>query len=297
MSDEKIKVLFDTDIGSDIDDAVALAYLLSEPRCELVGITAVSGQVCLRAEMASAMCINVGRDDIPVYAGAEKPLLIPNAQPAAPQAAALGARPRRKDFQPGAAIEFMRRTIRENPGQITLLAVGPLTNLALLFAADPELPSLLKQVVLMGGRFFAAGGEWNIYVDPHAASIVYGGGAQSRPPRHVSYGLDVTLRCSMPAEQCRQRFTAKVLQPVRDFAEVWFTHRPQIVFHDPLAAVSLFEPDLCQYKQGLVEVSTTPPTSGVTVFSEPKDENTRPHTVAGDVAAERFFNRYFGTVK
>jgi len=295
MADEKTKVLFDTDIGSDIDDAVALAYLLSEPRCELVGVTTVSGQPCLRAEMASAMCINAGRDDVPIHAGAEKPLFVPNGQPEAPQAAVLGDRKRRKDFQGGSAIEFMRRTIRENPGEITLLAVGPFTNLALLFAADPEVPSLLKQLVLMAGKFFAPGWEWNVYVDPHASAIVYGAGTQSRPPRHVSYGLDVTTRCQLPADECRQRFTAKALGPVRDFAEVWFKHRPVITFHDPLAAACIFQPDICQYKPGRVEVSTNPPTLGYSVFTEPKDD--RPHTVACSVDSEAFFQRYFDIVK
>ena len=73
MGDEKVKVLFDTDIGSDIDDAVALAYLLCQGRCELLGVTTVSGEAALRAEMASAMCLHMGRDDIPVHAGADRP--------------------------------------------------------------------------------------------------------------------------------------------------------------------------------------------------------------------------------
>mgnify|MGYP006308368671 CR=1 FL=1 len=85
MPDEKIKVLFDTDIGTDIDDAVALAYLLSQPRCELLGVTTATGEPERRAEMASAMCRHVGRDDVPVHAGTPEAMLIRMRQTEAPQ--------------------------------------------------------------------------------------------------------------------------------------------------------------------------------------------------------------------
>ena len=295
MAAEKVKVLFDTDIGSDIDDAVALAYLLSQPRCELLGVTTVTGEPERRAEMASAMCRNVGADRVPIHAGCPEAMLIEMRQKTAPQAEALGDRDRRRDFAPNTAVQFMRETIRANPGEVTLLTVGPLTNAGLLFAADPEIAALLKQMVLMCGRFFGSmGGEWNAIGDPHATAVVYGGGCQSRPPRHVSFGLDVTNRCRMEAEQCRKRFAAKVLQPVRDFADVWFRRADQITFHDPLAAACIFEPDLCEYRQGKVTVSLAPPTAGWTVFSDRADE--KPHTVASAVDAERFFQHYFDVV-
>ena len=296
MAGDQIKVLFDTDIGSDIDDAVALAYLLSQPRCELLGITTVSGEPIKRAEMASAMCRNVGRDDIPIHPGAAEALLIDMPQMAAPQAAALGDWDRRTDFEPASAVEFLRKTIRANPGELTLLATGPMTNLGALFAADPEIPGLLKQIVLMCGCFWWRNlPEWNASNDPHAAAIVYGAGRQSSPPRHVSYGLDVTTQCMMAADACREKFTAKALAPVRDFAEVWFERRDDIMFHDPLAAAGIFQPDLCEYRQGNVTVSLAEPTMGWTVFGAEGDD--QPHTVASTVQAERFFEHYFDVVK
>ena len=85
----KEKVLFDTDIGSDIDDAVCLAYLLAQRRCELLGITTVSGEADKRAMIASAICMAAGRE-VPIYPGAESPLLVESRQPAATQAPALG---------------------------------------------------------------------------------------------------------------------------------------------------------------------------------------------------------------
>ena len=86
---EKEKILLDTDIGSDIDDSVCLAYLLMQPRCELLGVTTVSGQPEKRAQMVSAMLRVAGRRDIPVFPGAPAPLLTPVRQPEAPQASRL----------------------------------------------------------------------------------------------------------------------------------------------------------------------------------------------------------------
>lgn len=295
MSDT-VKVILDTDIGSDIDDALALAYLLCQPRCELVGVTTVSGQADLRAEMVSAICRHVGRDEVPIHIGADRPWLIESRQPKAPQAAALGDWPRNKKYAPATAIEFLRQTIRANPGEITLLAIGPLTNVALLFSADPEIPALLKDLVLMGGAFFDRNyAEWNILNDPHAAAVVYGEGPQARPARHVSYGLDVTTKCTMVPQECRKKFTAKALQPVRDFAEVWFAGGAgHVTFHDPLAAAAIFEPQLCGYRQGRVRVSMQAPTSGYTVFA--KDDH-GPHAVAETVDSKAFFEHYFGVLK
>ncbi len=294
MADETIKVILDTDIGNDIDDAVALAYLLCQPRCELVGVTTVATGARRRAEMVSAMCRHVGRDDIPIHAGCGRGMLVPLRQGPPPQAEALGDRPRRRDFPPATAVEFLRRTIREHPGEITLLTIGPLTNAGVLFAADPEVPGLLKQMVLMCGQFFGAmGGEWNAINDPHATAVAYGAADHARPPRHVSFGLDVTRRCTLPAEECRRRFTAKALEPVRDFAEVWFRRCDRITFHDPLAAACLFEPGLCEYAAGEVAVSVVPPTAGWTVF---RPGEAGRHTVARSVDAGAFFEHYFDVV-
>src|SRR5437870_7382262 len=97
-----LKVLFDTDIGSDIDDAVALAYLLAQPECELLGITTVSGEPGKRAQLASALCQNAGRE-VAIFPGRDAPLLGQQRQPLAPQAAALARWPHRPEFPRGEA--------------------------------------------------------------------------------------------------------------------------------------------------------------------------------------------------
>jgi len=185
-----IKVILDTDIGSDIDDAVCLAYLLAQPRCELLGITTVTGEVNERARLASALC-KAARKTVPIYPGVDQPLLIAQRQPHAPQAAALGAWAHDTDFPQAEAIEFLRRTIRQNPGEITLLGIGPMTNIALLFAIDPQIPKLLKSLVMMVGMFtnqISGVGplEWNALCDPHAIAMIY----QQSVTVHRSVGLD-----------------------------------------------------------------------------------------------------------
>ncbi|MYB77254.1 MAG: hypothetical protein F4X83_09195 [Chloroflexi bacterium] len=97
------KVLFDTDIGTDIDDAVCLAYLLAQPACELLGITTVSGEATKRAMLASALCRAAGKD-VPIHSGAEDPLLIAQRQPKAQQADALGDWPHSSTFPQGSAV-------------------------------------------------------------------------------------------------------------------------------------------------------------------------------------------------
>ena len=174
MSQEAIvPLLLDTDIGSDIDDAVCLAYLLRQPRCELLGITTVSGEARQRAMLADAVCRAAGRMDIPIHSGTEQPLLIPQQQRQAAQSEILRDFPHRSDFPPNTAVEFLRQTIRSRPGEITLLTIGPLTNIGLLFATDPEIPGLLKRLVMMCGVFTQPAREWNALLNPHASAIVY----------------------------------------------------------------------------------------------------------------------------
>ena len=293
-----LPVLFDTDIGSDIDDAVALAYLLRQPRCELLGITTVSGEPDKRASLAQAILKASGRDDVPVHVGLEKPLIVEPLQPRAAQAEVLASRSHRTFETRPTAVDFLRETIRARPGEITLLAVGPFSNLGVLFALDPEIPAMLKQLVVMGGVFYGrgydqTGAEWNIRNDPHAASIVF-----SAPiPRVIAVGLDVTTQCQMPSDTVRERFTqvGPPLDLVLEMAEVWFRHASVITFHDPLAAALIFEPSLCELEEQQIEVEMTSPRGlGQTYFHN--DAPLKPHEIARRVDADAFFSHYFATV-
>ena len=285
------KILLDTDIGSDIDDAVALAYLLANPACDLLGITTVTGEAIRRAQLASILCRQAGKDVL-IFPGAETPLLVKQKQPFAPQAQALEKWSHQISFPEGQAVDFLRETIRSHPGEVTLLTIGPLTNIALLFRIDPEIPNLLKRLVMMCGVFtnrLAGVGplEWNAMGDPHATAIVY----QSRVAMHRSVGLDVTCQVSLPAQKVRERFQKGLLRPVLDFAEVWFQNADRITFHDPLAAATLFDEQICSFDRGMVEVELlSQHLMGLTFWSP--DEN-GPHEVATTVDAQRFFQHYF----
>jgi inosine-uridine nucleoside N-ribohydrolase len=294
---DTIPIIFDTDIGSDIDDAVALAYLLRQPRCELVGITTVTGDVAQRAACAQVICDAAGRGDMPIHCGASRVLLTGPGQPKVPQYQAIRHLPHRMDrpTNPGDAIEFMRREIRRRPGEITLLSVGPFTNVALLFAIDPQIPSLLKGLVSMAGLFYLQNhapewkNEWNCKVDPIATAISY----RDAPRGHLSYGLDVTMKCQMSGEDVRRRFAGPPpLDTVLKLAEVWFGHAKKLTFHDPLAAASIFRPELCEYETGNVAVTIegNENVTGQTLFTPAADGQ---HRVARSVNADAFFREYF----
>jgi purine nucleosidase len=280
------KILLDTDIGSDIDDAVCLAYLLANPECELMGITTVTGEGEKRAQIASALCQIAGKD-VPIYIGAEQPLLIDQRQPSAPQAVALRDMERQVGFPRGEAISFMKRIIQENPGEITLLTIGPLTNIALLFRTDPEIPTLLKSLVMMCGAFENNRVEWNAMLDPHASEIVY----RSAVPIHRSIGTDVTMQVTMPAAEVRQRFQGPLLEPVLNFAEVWFEHSETLTFHDPLAATTIFDSGNCGFSRGQVDVELDDKTILGWTHWQPNPNG--PHEAALSINAEKFFEHFF----
>ena len=283
------RVLLDTDIGSDIDDAVALAYLLRQPGCELLGITTVTGDAAGRAALASALCDAAGAS-VPIFPGAERPLRIAQMQTEAPQVRRLpGARPQ---FPRGRALDFLRETIRRYPGEVTLLAVGPLTNVASLFAADPELPRLLHSLVLMGGKYSAyptpwGPTEWNAIVDPHATAAVLA----APVPALVAFGLDITWQVAQGPQEVAAHFRGDpLLELVLDWSEVWFAERELLHFHDPLAAVWLWEPSVCTLERGSVEVALGGETPGVTRFTADPDGAL---SVAVAVDPERFFAAYY----
>lgn len=288
------KVLLDTDIGTDVDDAVCLAYLLSHPDCELLGITTVTGEAEKRASLASVLCLAAGRD-IPIYPGADHPMRGEQRQPIAQQAAALPRWPHKVHFPEGQAVDFLAQTIRSHPGEVTLLTVGPLTNAGLLFSAHPDVAALLGGLVIMGGNFDEAGPEagrteWNIAGDPQASEITYGTAVRL----HRSLGLNITQQVVMPAAQVREQFTAPLLRPVLDMAEIWFAgFYPSITFHDPLAAATIFDDHICAYQLGSVKVDSTE-TQARTIWQSGGPD--APHQVAMTVDVDRYFQHFFNVL-
>jgi len=277
-------ILLDTDPGSDIDDAVALAYLLANPDCELVGITTVTGNTQQRAASWQDVCEDFGRSDVPIYAGISEPRSGPG-QPNVPHFPAVEDRVGPLNF-PTEAVEFLRSTIRSRPGEITLLTVGPFTNIAALLELDPEIPSLCRSIVSMAGSFRREDHrEWNCTVDPASTKLVYGAVTD-----HLSVGLDVTMKCQMTPAEVEAKFTDPRFASIRAMASKWFSGADHITFHDPLAAALIFRPELCGYVSGQVSVGD----AGETTFAdEASSHRAGSQRIADTVDSDGFFREYF----
>ena len=287
---EKTKVIFDTDIGSDIDDAIALAYLLAQEECDLLGITTVSGDTIKRAKLASIFC-KIAKQKVPIIAGQENRLDGSSRQPKVPHSLVLSKWEHESKFSKKDPVEFIAEIVRKYPHQIVLLAVGPMTNIASLFLKYPDIPPLLKSLRLMSGSFFSPKdspiAEWNVYCDPKAAQVVYGTSVSS----HTSIGLDVTLKLDMNPEEVSKRFSHDLLKPIIDMSDIWFSEREKIFFHDPLAALTIFEDNVCTYSNGLVSIKRSMDRlDGITGLTE---NNNGPHSIATTVNKEIFFESYF----
>ena len=191
---------------------MALLYACASPQVELLAVTCVAGNVDARqvAENTSAVLELAGRGDVEVALGREVPLVRPlQTTPETHGPRGLGYAelpPASRPISERHAVDLLIDEARRRPGEVTLVTLGPLTNLALAVLREPELPALLKGYVLMGGAYRSAGNtaptsEWNIHVDPEAARVVFAAwaeaGRRSGVARPVALGLDVTERAKM----------------------------------------------------------------------------------------------------
>lgn len=289
-----MKIWLDTDIGSDIDDALALAYLLSRDDCEIVGISTVTEKQNLRGQLASALCTVAGKN-VPIHPGLSLPLFVAPRQTEVPQEIALQHWAHETDFVSGSGVDAMRNAIRARPGEITLLAIGPMINIGVLFALDPEIPSLLKELVLMCGAFdfpnWPDAAEWNAINDPHAAALTY----RAQVARHVSFGLDVTQKVTLQRAEFEVLIRGSELgRCALDMAAAWFQKTPVVTFHDPLAAAAIFEPELCSYARGQVELELQNSALLGQTHWTARDDGA--HEIAVSVATEQFFAEFFAVL-
>jgi purine nucleosidase len=285
-----VKVLLDTDPGSDIDDAIALAYLARHPDCELLGVTTVTGDVRKRAAIIEVVLRAFGREGVPIAAGARDVLLYGPGQPEVPHYEFIADLPHRLDRPEYAAVDFLREKIKENPGDVTLLTIGPLTNAATLLLMDPEIVGSIKQVVSMAGWFHFAqqgseqGTEWNAECDPLASAIFF---QRCTCPLTV-VPLDVTLQCRLKEQEFRAKFADAPKDVILRMTKKWFEGCDAVTFHDPLACALIFKPELCTYRTGRVEATND---KGYT-----KVGGTGNARVAETVEVAAFFEEYFRVV-
>ena len=262
----------------------------------------MTGEARKRAALASRL-LELAGQTVPIFPGFEAPREIATRQPIAQQAVKLSQAQllgTNQPHNPEAAIDFMADTIQAHPLEVTLLAVGPFTNVARLFEKYPIVSSLLKALVIMGGKYSDyptpwGPSEWNGIIDPAATALMF---AKAECPVRA-FGLDITWQVIMDAEQVSRAFaTHPLLREVRRWSEVWFAERDALHFHDPLAAVSLVDPSVCTYKYGEVAVNLSPGRAGFTEFVAANPERAiasdRPLIeVAASVNKDQFFDQYF----
>lgn len=305
------KIIIDTDPGQ--DDAAAIMLALGSPELEVLGITVVAGNVPLAlTERNARMILEIcGRGDVPVHAGADRPLIrkLVTAEYVHGKTGLDGVEP----FEPvaplrqGHAVDFMIETLmRAEAGSVSMCMLGPLTNLALALRKAPEIASRIKEIILMGGGFFEGGNvtpsaEFNIYVDPEAAAIVFGSGV----PVSV-FPLDVTHKVLTTAERCA-RLRAVGNRPATTMADMleFYERFDEAKYgtdggplHDPTVIAWLIKPELFEGRQCNVEIETTSElTRGATVIDwwgvTGRPENA---FVAGGVDADGFFDLFIERV-
>ena len=297
-----LPVILDCDPGH--DDAIALILALASPELKVLAVTTSAGNQTPDKTLNNALRILtlLGRDDIPVAAGAPKRLAreLIIADNVHGESGLDGPTLPDPAFAPQAmtGLELMAKCLRESPEPVTLVPTGPLTNIALLLAAHPELKSKIGRIVLMGGA--AGAGNWtpaaefNIYVDPEAAEIVF----QSGIPV-VMAGLDVTHRAQIMADDI-ERFrsvgntVATTVAELLDFfmeyhkAEKWGFHGAPL--HDPCTIAWLLKPEMFTTVHRWVGVETQGKyTQGMTVVDYYSLTGNKPNTtVMVDIDREAF---------
>lgn len=290
----KQKILLDTDIGCDYDDCLALTYLLHSDSVDLLGITTCTGSPHRRAMLAEILCNAQGKR-IPIRVGAENPIIIPIVQYGIVQTEndVIDSYSHENYENKNNAVEFMRNIIEENPHEVMLACIGPLTNAALLFAAYPHTAGLLKSIVIMGGRFgdcdsYWGDIEWNIRCDYHAADIVF----RQEIPDFTVAGVEFTSRYWQESERLVKAFgKEKKHHPVaralpRENQRVWF--------HDAVALMAYLDAGKAVSERGEISVALNDGEHmGATRFTP--DKNGR-HKLIRDYDVDLFFEKYCKTV-
>ena len=336
MNGTRVPILVDCDTG--IDDSLALLYAVASPDCDLVAVTCTAGNVDARqvAENTRAVLELVDRSDVEVAIGRETPLeraLVTTPETHGPRGIGYAELPPARmplssRFGPDLIVEEARR----RPGELTLVALAPLTNVALAVQRAPELPRLLRRLVIMGGSYRSPGNtapttEWNVQVDPEAARIVFeafdadgaeGPGVGSTGPgstRPIALGLDVTERAKLLPHHLAEiaaragcspdgrgpdgrtnpvvRYLDAALRFYMEFHSR-YDHFFGAFIHDPLALATAIDPTLVRTEPVTVDVELSGRlTTGETV-ADWRHVWDRPPNVDVAVAADadRFFERF-----
>jgi purine nucleosidase len=260
------RILIDTDPG--IDDSLAILLALASPEIQLEGLTTVHGNCSLEQGTINALSVLelANAAHVPVAKGCELPLVQPSLL--APETHGNSGLGYAQLPEPGSkpivqhGCDFLIEKILSNPGEITLVAIGPLTNIALAIRQEPRIAQAVKEVFVMGGALRHEGNttplaEFNTYVDPHAAHIVYHSGM----PITLT-PLDVTYQCVLLAQdverikEVESRIPPFIEGATRFYMEFHDEYQDiqGCVINDPLTLALTFAPELCNYCEYYVDV-------------------------------------------
>lgn len=302
------------DVDTGIDDAMALIYLLASSDAEVVGIASTGGnihveQVCANNLGLLELC---GAPAIPVSKGADGPLCgrwPHHSKFHGPKGLGYAELPRTERALTGHdATSAWISAAHAHPGELIGIVTGPLTNLALALRAEPALPTLLRRLVIMGGAFgddTNPMSEWNIRVDPEAASEVFAGWA-GRQQLPIVCGLDLTRRVTMTpailAGLTNAAGPSPLIEVIEDAMRFHFEshaergHGYVAFMHDPLAAAVALDPRLVATRAATVDIELADtPTRGVTAASEVGDRKANA-LIGIDVDPGVFFDRFVDRV-
>ncbi|KAJ6289557.1 hypothetical protein OIU76_025387 [Salix suchowensis] len=280
MAAEPKKIIIDTDPG--IDDAMAIFLALRSPEVEVIGLTTIYGNVYTTLATRNALHLLevAGRTDIPVAEGSHVTITKGTKLRIADfvhGADGLGNQnfdpPKGKPIEQSAAA-FLVEQAKLHPGKVTVVALGPLTNIALAIELDPEFCKNIRQIVLLGGAFSVNGNvnpasEANIFGDPEAADIVFTCGADI-----LAVGINVTHQVVLTDADRNKlmQSNGKFAQYLCKILEVYFSYHQEaysmrgVYLHDPTALLAAVNPSLLTYTEGAVRVQTTGITRGLTLL-------------------------------
>ncbi|KAJ3683190.1 hypothetical protein LUZ60_013417 [Juncus effusus] len=278
--EEKKKVIIDTDPG--VDDAMAIFVALNSPEIEVIGLTTIFGNVytSLATQNALHLLEVAGRTDIPVSEGSHVTITKNTKLRIASFVHGddgLG----NQNFPPPAgrpidqsAVSFLIEQANLHPGKVTVVALGPLTNLALAIEQDPTFAKKIGQIVLLGGAFSVNGNvnpasEANIFGDPEAADIVFTSGADI-----LAVGINITHQVILTDDDRKklENSKGKFAQYMCKILEVYFAYHKEaykidgVYLHDPATIIAAVNPSLLTYTEGVARVQTSGITRGLTLF-------------------------------
>lgn len=244
------KVIFDTDIGDDIDDAYALSLLASDTNIKLLGVTTAFSDTPKRSALAAKLLKVMGRNDVPVYTGRK-------TGDKAGRQTEWAAGFTSKMLKSEEAVTFLQKEIKRTPGEITIVAVGPFTNIGDLLTKHPEVKGQIKRIVIMGGAAYVgydnkapAKPEYNIFTDVAAAKVMF----QSGIPI-VMAGLDVTTMLNFDIERQKKLFAsgAPLTDALAALTKLWDQRDP--IQFDTMAVAWALGHRFCESEMKRVEIA------------------------------------------